>query len=104
MRFLCCGPDAGVDVCGDPGPSGTPSLGLRCTGVLLGVGDLLIFFSCGSTSTPAAVGRRSEGREHNTHMNTHTLRLHPLSYFTGASILWGPVPTRLLASETVPAS
>lgn len=43
MRFLCWGPEPGVDW-GDWRPSGRPSLGLRCTGVPLGVGDLLIFY------------------------------------------------------------
>ena len=44
MRFLCWGPEPGVECWGDGRLSGTPSLGLRCTGVPLGVGDLLIFF------------------------------------------------------------
>lgn len=44
MRFLCCGPMLGVECWGDWRPSGTPSLGLRCTGVPFGVGDLLIFY------------------------------------------------------------
>lgn len=43
MRFLRSDPDPGVECWGDWMPSGTPSLGLRCTGVLFGVGDLLIF-------------------------------------------------------------
>lgn len=46
IRFLCCGPESGVECWGDWRPSGTPSLGLRCTGVPLGVGDLLIFCLC----------------------------------------------------------
>lgn len=44
MRFLCCGPMLGVECWGDWRPSETPSLGLRCTGVPFGVGDLLIFY------------------------------------------------------------
>lgn len=44
MRFFCWGPEPGVECWGDWRPSGTPSLGLRCTGVPLGVGDLLIFY------------------------------------------------------------
>lgn len=46
MRFFCCGPEPGVECCGDWRPSGTPSLGLRCTGVPLGVEDWLIFYCC----------------------------------------------------------
>lgn len=44
MRFLCWGPEPGVECWGDGRLSGTPSLGLRCTGVPFGVGDLLIFY------------------------------------------------------------
>lgn len=42
IRFFCWESDPGVECCGDCSPSGSPSLGLRCTGVPLGVDDMLM--------------------------------------------------------------
>lgn len=62
MRFFCWDPEPGVECWGDTRlPSGTPSLGLRCTGVPLGVGDLLIF--CYFVGVSQAVGDEGTCKE-----------------------------------------
>lgn len=59
IRFFCWESEPGVECCGDWSPSGSPSLGLRCTGVPLGVEDLLMVWRCSAVASQRQGGGRN---------------------------------------------
>lgn len=59
IRFFCWESEPGVECCGDWNPSGSPSLGLRCSGVPLGVEDLLMVWRSNAVASQLQDGARS---------------------------------------------